>query len=440
VQGGRPRAAADEGSGGVERSLVVPGAARRFVLETAMLAPALPVASASGKTFAVVSDPWEGLGELCSRLERAGATVEIVPTHRGTPDQPLPEPVAALLATVDGVVHLGAADPVRPVDARDVFAALQPAIAGRATTLVAAVAPRHRAAAGTASGVPGLLRAVARELPRHHVRAVEVAADQPPGVVARLLADEVLDPAGPASVAYLDGTRTTRRVAKGTSLGSDQPELPFNAGSVIVLTGGARGITARAAVALARATGCRLELLGRSPQPADEDPRTATAPDRPSLRRALIATGELRAPSEIEAACDRIMAAREIRATLHTLSEIGVLATYHAVDVRDGEALGRVLTRSGPGTAASTPSSTAPASSTTGWRATRPTSASTGSSPPRSTARATCWPGSPMTCAWSCSSAASAGSSATAARSTTAPPTTPSTSWPPGSTASASAG
>jgi NAD(P)-dependent dehydrogenase (short-subunit alcohol dehydrogenase family) len=37
------------------------------------------------------------------------------------------------------------------------------------------------------------------------------------------------------------------------------------------------------------------------------------------------------------------VAARDIRATLHTLSELGVPTTYHGVDVRDGEALGRVL-------------------------------------------------------------------------------------------------
>ncbi|HEV7758988.1 MAG TPA: phosphopantetheine-binding protein, partial [Acidimicrobiales bacterium] len=142
--GDRPAADTDPD----DRADLVPLAARRFVLETVMLAPALPVASAAGKTIAVVSDPWDGLGELCNRLERAGATVEIVPTHRGTPGQALPEPIAALLAAVDGVVHLGAADPAHPVDARDVFAALQPAIAGRATTLVAAVAPRRRAAPG----------------------------------------------------------------------------------------------------------------------------------------------------------------------------------------------------------------------------------------------------------------------------------------------------
>jgi hypothetical protein len=329
--------------GGEDRSGRVPAAARRFVLETAMLAPALPVASVAGKTIAVISGPWDGLDELRARIERAGATVEIIAPHRGTPGRRLPQATAALLAEVDGVVHMGAADTTAPMDARDVFAALQPAIVGRATTLVAAVGPRRRGNGGGVTGVPGLMRAVARELPEHHVRAVEVA-DQAPSVVARLLADEVLDPAGPASVTYVDGTRTTRRVAKGSPLGRDLPTLPLDDSSVVVLTGGARGITARAAIALAKATGCRLELLGRSPLPSsDEDPRTAGALDRPALRQALITIGELRAPADIEAACDRILAAREVRSTLRALSELGVPATYHTVDARDAAALAAVL-------------------------------------------------------------------------------------------------
>jgi NAD(P)-dependent dehydrogenase (short-subunit alcohol dehydrogenase family) len=200
------------------------------------------------------------------------------------------------------------------------------------------VAPTH------VSGVPGLMRALARELPDRHVRAVELAPDQSPAVIARLLADETLDPAGPVSVAYRDGTRVTRRVAKGAPLDTEAPALPFDAGSVIVLTGGAQGITARAALAIGQATGCRLELLGRSPAPGEqEDPRTARAADRPALRRVLAEMGEGRTPAEVEAACDRIMAAREIRATLEALRGIGCPATYHSVDVRDHQALQRVL-------------------------------------------------------------------------------------------------
>ena len=187
------------------------------------------------------------------------------------------------------------------------------------------------------------MRSIARELPEHHVRAVELASEQPAGVVARLLADEILDPAGPVSVAYRDGKRTTRRVAKGTDLGPDVPAVPFDKESVVVLTGGARGITAKAALAVARDSQCRIELLGRSPLPGDEDLRSAAALDRPALRRVLLEAGELRTPAEYEAACNRILADREIRSTMAQLRALGSPTTYHSVDVRDGEALARVL-------------------------------------------------------------------------------------------------
>ncbi|HEY8547759.1 MAG TPA: SDR family NAD(P)-dependent oxidoreductase, partial [Acidimicrobiales bacterium] len=320
-----------------------PPVTRRYVLETAMLAPALPVASAAGRTFVLVSDPWEGLDELRRLLERSGATVEVVPTHRGAPARPLPDDVAARLARADGVVHLGAAG-TDPVDARDVFAALKPAVTGQATTLVAAVARRASLPPTTVSGVPGLMRSLARELPDRHVRSVELDGDRLNAhLVARLLADEALDPAGPVTISYLEGKRTTRRLAKGADLGTDTPAAPFDAESVVVFTGGARGITARAALAIARESRCRIELLGRSPLPGEEDLRTAAALDRPALRRALLEDGELRTPAAIEAACDRILADREIRHTMAQLRALGSPTTYHSVDVRDGERLARVL-------------------------------------------------------------------------------------------------
>jgi acyl transferase domain-containing protein/NAD(P)H-dependent flavin oxidoreductase YrpB (nitropropane dioxygenase family)/acyl carrier protein len=315
---------------------------KRYVLEAAMLAPALPVASGAGRTFAIVGDAWAGLTELRHRLERTGATVEVLPLHRGAPHTPLSAEHAAVLARVDGVLHLGAADARDPVDARDVFASLKPAIGGRATTLVAAVGPAGDDAVG-ASGVPGLMRAVARELPDRHVRSVELPADPGPDVLARLLADEALDPAGPVSVAYRDGTRLSRRLAKGVPVTGDTPSLPFDQGSVVVVTGGARGVTARATLAIAQATGCRLELLGRSPLPGDEDPRTAAAPDRMALRRLLAERGELRTPAAIETACDRILAAREVRATLAALHQLGNPTRYHSVDVRDAAQVAATL-------------------------------------------------------------------------------------------------
>jgi len=111
----------------------------------------------------------------------------------------------------------------------------------------------------------------------------------------------------------------------------------------VLLTGGARGITARTAVALAGATGCHIELIGRTPLPDDaEDPAVAHAHDRVALRAALVGQG-LRTPAEIEAAASRVLAARETRATLAALAGVAASVRYHAADVTDPDAVRAVV-------------------------------------------------------------------------------------------------
>jgi NAD(P)-dependent dehydrogenase (short-subunit alcohol dehydrogenase family) len=97
----------------------------------------------------------------------------------------------------------------------------------------------------------------------------------------------------------------------------------------VLVTGGARGITALAAIELAKRFRCTIELVGRSPLPADAD----IGGDAPAIRKALIARGL--APAEIERTIARTLAAREIRATLDAIRAAGSQVTYHAVDVRD---------------------------------------------------------------------------------------------------------
>jgi NAD(P)-dependent dehydrogenase (short-subunit alcohol dehydrogenase family) len=104
---------------------------------------------------------------------------------------------------------------------------------------------------------------------------------------------------------------------------------------VVLLTGGARGITAQVARGMAAASGCHLVLWGRSPLPGpQEDPRTAAATDAASLRQALIASG-VESPAEIERTVRTILAEREIRASLASLREVAASVEYRTVDVRD---------------------------------------------------------------------------------------------------------
>ncbi|MGK5531742.1 SDR family NAD(P)-dependent oxidoreductase [Streptomyces sp. URMC 129] len=205
-----------------------------------------------------------------------------------------------------------------------------------------------RPAAEGAAGFDGLFRSVAREYPETVARAVALDATAPAAAVAEALLDELAAPDRAPAVLRTASERQGFELLAG-ELDRDADAVPDAAAlgltrdSVVVLAGGARGITAHIAVELARAGGCRLELLGRTPQAtAPEAADTARAADRTALRGALARRGGL-APAEIEREAGLILAQREIEATLAELTALGSQARYHSVDLRDAEAVAQVI-------------------------------------------------------------------------------------------------
>lgn len=251
-------------------------------------------------------------------------------------------------AGFDGIVELSALRPGSEPVLPGVFPGLRQALTGGTRRLLLVTAP------GTpGAGLHGFARSAALEFPGALIRAVDVQPKEDPERIAAQLLDELL--CAPAegfaegtadalsSVGYTaDGVRVTRRaVPAGLAPGGDG-RPPLDRDSVVLLTGGARGITARTALALARSTGCHVELIGRTPEPPPIGDAFGQAHDRVALRAALIATG-LRKPAEIEAAASRILAEREVRATLTGLAAAAASVRYHCADVTDAAAVRAVL-------------------------------------------------------------------------------------------------
>ncbi|MFJ8387775.1 SDR family NAD(P)-dependent oxidoreductase [Streptomyces sp. NPDC094438] len=110
-----------------------------------------------------------------------------------------------------------------------------------------------------------------------------------------------------------------------------------------MLAGGARGITADFAAALAAASHCRIELLGRTPLPArPEDPELAGAADATALRALFAARGEP-APAAIEREVRNVLAGREVAHTLDRLGRLGSPAAYRVADMCDGAAVAQTV-------------------------------------------------------------------------------------------------
>jgi len=201
---------------------------------------------------------------------------------------------------------------------------------------------------GTASGgaANGLFNCLRQEYPQALMRAVDFDG-QSDADIAALLAQELAADCREPEVGYVDTVRHG-----GTTTSQPLTASPFPASVVpggdwvVLVTGGARGITAEIVEELVR-PGMRVVLLGRTPAPATEAAETTGYTDAAQLKSGLLqlrlARGEKPKPVEIEREVSRLMVDREIRHNLARLSDAGAIIEYVACDVRDEASFGALI-------------------------------------------------------------------------------------------------
>ncbi|MGH8443703.1 MAG: SDR family NAD(P)-dependent oxidoreductase, partial [Solimonas sp.] len=308
----------------------------RYVLRRLPVAAALPSGRLDGKLF-LISDDRIGLAALvAARLEKLGARTRII-------DFPAATALPADLGQVDGLVHLWSFNPRSRVrDVKRFFAVVRESLVAKARHLLVASSLGGDFGDGGAEsnisrggGLAGLVKSVAKEFPELRAHWVDFDPAQALDDVAAHIEYELLASNPLAESAYRDGKRYARE-AVATSLDSGSLDgLPLGPDSVVLLTGGARGITALVAVELARRYRCQLEVVGRSELPeGDEDAATRGIGDPRQLRQALLAAHPQLKPAEIEKLARRIAAEREVRATLEAVRAAGSTLHYTQLDVR----------------------------------------------------------------------------------------------------------
>ncbi|WP_329521637.1 SDR family NAD(P)-dependent oxidoreductase [Spirillospora sp. NBC_01491] len=287
----------------------------------------------AGKRFVIVDDGGGVALELADLLERHGARVR-TPLDAG--------------GACDGLIHLAALRPGGGPVLPGAYDGIRQALLGGLGWLVLASGTggtfghRFDGDPSAGAGLRGLARTLAREFPDVLVRALDVGTKDDPRTVARRILDELLTTDAPVEIGYEGDARRTLSIVPAALDPGGPPRLDLDADGVVLLTGGARGITARVARELTRTTGCHVEIVGRTEPSAPEDPPLAAAPDESALRRALVARGGL-APAEIEATIRRTLSGREVRRNLEALRATAASVRYHPADVRDPQAVRAVV-------------------------------------------------------------------------------------------------
>ena len=121
---------------------------------------------------------------------------------------------------------------------------------------------------------------------------------------------------------------------------NDSSSPPVQPGELVVITGGARGVTAAAAIAVAQAWRPQIVLCGRTPLVETEPNETAACETLPQIKQVLAQRSPAgTSPRVIDQEARQILAHREVRATLDAIRRLGVAADYVALDIRDARAV-----------------------------------------------------------------------------------------------------
>ena len=189
-------------------------------------------------------------------------------------------------------------------------------------------------------GLAGLLKSAAREWKQVRCRAIDSDPALSVEESSKLLVKELCYE-GPVEAALsAQGVRVVALVERTVPPAARQPLAP---GDVLIVTGGARGVTAAASLALAKAFKPRLVLVGRSPLPGDEPPYLGEAQAEAELRQAIAKNEKGLSPKDIARRAKEVLAGREIHETMESLAEIGCEARYRAVDIRDAKAVSALV-------------------------------------------------------------------------------------------------
>lgn len=198
-------------------------------------------------------------------------------------------------------------------------------------------------------GIAGFIKSLAKEWDSVHCVAVDLNPAEDAATLATYLLEEMAADDGVPESAYLDGSRRTLGRVSAELSAQDPALISIDSASVLLVVGGARGITAEITRQLAEHYQPVLLLTGRSPlPPPEEDAQTAELRSAKEIKQVLFRLlkgkdGVKVEPRQVESGYRRLMAEREIRGNMQALRQTGAQVSYYQVDAREPQAMENLL-------------------------------------------------------------------------------------------------
>ncbi|CAN0232427.1 unnamed protein product, partial [Laminaria digitata] len=196
-------------------------------------------------------------------------------------------------------------------------------------------------AAGAAGGVT---KSLAREWEGASVRVVDIPRESIGQIdVAHRILTEGLSMENPLEVGCASGVRFVPAFLDGSEFAMGGWSKTPGPESVILVTGGAKGITAEIACDLAQRFGCTLALVGRTKMTFADPLSEDLGAHRARIKSEITARGERATPMAIKAGLSGLVSQRTIAENMNRMEAAGATVAYFSCDMADAKEIEEML-------------------------------------------------------------------------------------------------
>lgn len=189
-------------------------------------------------------------------------------------------------------------------------------------------------------GFPGLIKSLAHEFPTINFRAIISHFIFDPNLLSQIAVDELLTEDDTyTEIIYKDNKRYFAKPKPVTLVKNGSSHFSLDKDAVVVVFGGAQGITPELISELSKEYPCNYILVGRSDVPTEEFDKYKSLDSKDKIRRYLITEENMKSPGEIEKKVQKIFKTNQINENVAKIEQNGAKVTYMSLDIKNEEAL-----------------------------------------------------------------------------------------------------
>ena len=196
-------------------------------------------------------------------------------------------------------------------------------------------------------GYSGLFKSLAREFEQTTYRLISLSTPQETHQIADIALKEILTTDKPSEVVYKQEQRyKVDIIPSPLSTSLEEAQIQLDQESVVLVLGGAQGITSELSKHMSEAYPCTYILVGRSADPRDETANLKEVEDmttKDEIRSYLIKMPEFTSPAQIEKETVRIFKNNQILRTIRDMERLGSTVVYQSLDLCDETGLSNLL-------------------------------------------------------------------------------------------------